>query len=299
MKPSLVPEGWSNDPKKLHTISANFSSENFGLEDLDLYPLLASTTDDWDPRLLLCGSAKFYIWHNQSERIFYVTNPYELCGVLRRMSAVSPGSQFKELHRLPAERFTALSEYLKLSFDEVPKDWSNDVKSLKDLRQVVPAQEHGLSLPLPILSGASSLGLAFQVFQMGEQYYIYNQISLDIFRFISQGHCRISFEFWATLLWRPFKGWIWRPCSSFQNTGAQTESLMTMFLQDGPIELIPKSSITNGAVGMDSTFAQPHFSTQKVISTELQPIYSSLNLACAPRIIFGNLVLMQYTVSMG
>ena len=65
----------------------------------------------------------------------------------------------------------------------IPKGWYNDLQGLKDLRQIVPAQEYGLSLPLPILEfGGSSLGLVYQLFQSGERYYIYDQISFDILR---------------------------------------------------------------------------------------------------------------------
>lgn len=112
-----------------------------------------------------------------------MSDPYELRGVIRRMSVDSPELQVKELWRLPAERFETSIEYLKLSSDKIPKNWYNNVKALQDLRQAVPAQEYGLSLPLPILTfGGSSHGLGYQLFQSGERYYIYDQISFDILR---------------------------------------------------------------------------------------------------------------------
>lgn len=99
------------------------------------------------------------------------------------MSAKLPELRLKELQRLPPERFATSCEYLKLSFDMIPKRWYNDLQGLNDIRQTVPAQEHGLSLPLQILTfGGSSLGLAYQLFQSGEQYYIYDQICFGILR---------------------------------------------------------------------------------------------------------------------
>lgn len=183
IKTSLVPKGWTNDPKKLRAVSANFAHESFGLEDPTPSPLLASTIDDGDPRCLLCWSARFYIWHVKSGKLFYVTDLYDLRGVSRRMSAKLLELRVKELQCLPAERFAASHEFLLLSFDVVPRGWYNSLRDLDDLRQKVPAQEYGLSLPLPILRfGGSSLGLAYQLFQSGERYYIYNQISFEILR---------------------------------------------------------------------------------------------------------------------
>ena len=215
------------------------------------------------------------------------------------MSAVSPGLQSKELQRLPAERFTASSKYVKLSFDEVPKEWSNDVKSLKNLRQVVPAQEHGLSLPLPILSGASSLGLAFQIFQSGEQYYIYNQISGDIF-WINQP--RTLQEILRVLGDTSLE--------AFQGLDLAILELLPEY--GGPNRVIDDDVPTGWTNRVDSEivsfkwcrryglnfcpttllYSESYLDGTPAYLFESQPSLCSSN-------IFGNLVLTQYTVSMG
>ena len=85
----------------------------------------------------------------------------------------------RELPHLQRECFRPSEDYLKLSPNQVPNDWSNRFVDFKHLRQIVDAQERGLELPLPIFA---SLHLDCQFFQSGNRHYMYNLVSRGAFR---------------------------------------------------------------------------------------------------------------------
>lgn len=158
---------------------STFPYESFGLDDSG--PLLVSTADDGNPRCLLWCGNRFYFWHTAARKLFYVAEPYELRGILRRIRYGSVELQLQELLPLSRECFKPSADCLRLPPQEVPTGWSNRFEDFNDLRQKVDTQQLGLALPLPILASWQH-GLDYFFFQCESRYYMFNQISSDVFR---------------------------------------------------------------------------------------------------------------------
>ncbi len=175
----MVSEGWSTDPKKLQPILDAFPSRSFGGERP--VPISVSTADDGNPLFLLWWRSKFYFWRSASPHHFYPMEPYKLRDILRGIKSGCVELELKE--RLPLlERPESGEKNLQIGPQEVPKGWSNDIERLDDIRQMVVFQKFGLALPSSIFqykrdfhTPGKEVHLAYQLFQSGDRYYLFNQ----------------------------------------------------------------------------------------------------------------------------
>ena len=173
IKASLIPEGWSNEPRKLKIISDNFLYESFGLGSVE--PILVSTIDGKDPRYLLRRGNRFYLWHAASEELFYITKFYTLQGILRRIKGLVVELPMKDLPRSPSKCLNPSENYIKLSPNQIPQRWSNDPNRFSDLHQMMVPQKFGLQLPL-IMILYCNYPDNYTLFQSGHNYYLYEPI---------------------------------------------------------------------------------------------------------------------------
>lgn len=81
IKSSLVPEGWSNDPRRLNEIGSTTPFFEY-----DLTPNLASDAAIIPRRYLVTSFGRSDFWIPSTPELLYVTECYNLKGVLQRIS---------------------------------------------------------------------------------------------------------------------------------------------------------------------------------------------------------------------
>ena len=119
--------------------------------------------------------SKIYFWITGSDEVLYVTEPYSVVVILRRMENDFSGIQTKLLtplyeHSPPDQLLWPL-----IWFRQVPKGWSQSFGDLEYIQEVGPGRyEYGLSFSVPLLvsDGTSGRCGTKSLLKSGEDFYL-------------------------------------------------------------------------------------------------------------------------------
>lgn len=174
---SHIPKGWSNDPQEFEGIGGK-SFRDFNLDPPTL-PVLASDRAIIPRRYLFSNFGKFFFWLPSTFELLYVTECYNLEGILQR---INDGYELrtKSLQPLALQYSQHQITYQSLWFWQIPRGWSQDIKELEDLKEIMSGHEYGLPLPVPILVSDGSDGSTEFLMRCGEDFYLFCEISHEL-----------------------------------------------------------------------------------------------------------------------
>lgn len=109
-----------------------------------------------------------------------MTECYNLEGILQRINDKYE-LRTKPLHSLALQYSQHQIPYLSLWFWQIPRGWSQDIKELEDLKEMVSGHEYGLPLPVPILVSDGSSGIPEFLMKCGDEFYLFCETSHDLF----------------------------------------------------------------------------------------------------------------------
>ena len=178
---SIVPKGWSNDPRELAKLDRKFLGESYGLEPTWNYvePILVRTNKTETIYLIAFG-CRYFFWYTRQKKLLFITQPYSLAGVIwcltqdksktPRMRTVKPFPPKNVLDPEP------------ISSDLVPKGWSNDPEILISNHECISLDHYGLHSPVPYLTSDCDSGVNADFFQCDSQHYLYDATSFTLWR---------------------------------------------------------------------------------------------------------------------
>lgn len=171
---SHIPRGWSNNPEQLEGIRGK-SFRDYNL-DLPTLPVLASDAATTPRRYLVSNFGKLYFWIPSTHELLYVTECYSLEEILQRIN-----DKYELRTKSLEPRVLQYSQhqiiYRALWFWQIPHGWSQDIRVLEDLKEMVSGQGYGLPLPVPILVSDGSSGSPEFLMKCGDDFYLFYEIS--------------------------------------------------------------------------------------------------------------------------
>ena len=175
---SHIPKSWSNDLKDLEGVSGK-SFRDFNL-DGPIVRILASDAAMAPRRYLVSNYDHFFFWIPSSSELLYVTECYNLEGTLQR---INDGYELRTKSLPPLVEYSRQqTPYLSLWFWQIPCGWSQSTEEIEDLKEVIDYQDYGLPLPVPVLVNDQSHQSIELLMKCGDDFYLFCEISHDIFR---------------------------------------------------------------------------------------------------------------------
>ena len=173
---SIVPRGWSNDPRELAKLDRKFLDESYGLEPTWAFvePTLVKTYKTETIYLIAFGS-RYFFWYARLKQLLFITQPYSLAGVIWCLTQdESKTPRMRMVKPIPPKN---VLDPEPISSNLVPKGWSNDPKVLLSSHSGISLEHYGLHSPVPYLTANYADGISADFFQCESQHYVYDKIS--------------------------------------------------------------------------------------------------------------------------
>ena len=138
---------------------------------------LASKGDEGAGRYLFSVLGRFYVWVPASSELLYVTQTYRLRGVLQRIHKNSFGLRTRPLESLSHWYSQHQITHPPICPEEIPSGWSQKMKNIREIKDLVDVHEYGLPLPILILASKCEY-----LMKCGDRYYIYHDIWCNLNR---------------------------------------------------------------------------------------------------------------------
>lgn len=138
---------------------------------------MASKEGEDASRYLFCVLGHFYLWVPASGELLYVTQTYRLRGVLQRIHKNSFGLRTRPLESLSHWYSQHQITHPPIRSEEIPSGWSQKMKNIREIDDLLNVHERGLPLPVLILASKCEL-----LMRCGDRYCIYHDIWCNLIR---------------------------------------------------------------------------------------------------------------------
>ena len=186
---SIVPRGWSNDPRELAKLDRKFLDESYGLDPtwtfveptlVKTYKTKVKTKVKTEVIYLIAFGCRYFFWYAQEKTLLFITQPYSLAGVIWCLTQdKSKTPRMRKVKPFPPKN---VLDPEPISSNLVPKGWSNDPKVLLSNHCCISLEYYGLHSPVPYLTSDCADGVNADFFQCDSQHYVYDITSWTLER---------------------------------------------------------------------------------------------------------------------